>query len=550
MSHSGPKIRIAEHIEIAWAADTHHRLACPNCGHNGDAAKLLDIDYRPPDAEHFYQIHICSACTALFFDNVETMDYGTPELIEIGWHIYQTQIGAGIWPITEPLTRIAKPAGARLLEIGGAYGFGLDFGVRARGWVGEGYDPSPLAEFGIRELGLTVTQDYFEEKDLAKGPYDVVIATEVVEHLAHPPGFFQLMRRALADNGILMLTTPNGALVAPAQAANILLPTLSPGAHLVLQTAHSLQIALQNAGFSHVQILETDMTLIAYASAAAFTLGQDVAAGRAMFRQYLVERGRVAEPESDLRFGFAGRGMFEAVQDGDYDAAEAAWSVLVPAAKQRFALDLNSMTALPAATARASLADLARIIPLGLGMILYSRAIYLLCRGQKRADVLPVFRMSLAALDALQGALAQRSLIDGLSASLLGATKAEILLCLADTAHPDTVAEAQSLLQQDAASITIIWRAFVSLVSSGAFETARHLQKALELYLPDNSFAFELRRDALFSLGVLALQDEKYYPRAAESFRQLRTLFLNNQADPGNMFWPAVRGEVIALDRL
>jgi hypothetical protein len=183
-------------------------------------------------------------------------------------------------------------------------------------------------------------------------------------------------------------------------------------------------------------------------------------------------------------------------------------------------------------------------------MILYSRAIYLLCRGQKRADVLPVLQMSLAALDALQEALAQRSLTDGLSASLRGAAKAEILLCLADTAHPDTVAEAQSLLQQDPSSITIVWRAFVSVVSIGAFETARDLQKAQELYLPDESFAFELRRDALFSLGVLALQDEKYHPRAAESFRQVRTMFLNNQADPGNMFWPAVRGEVIALDRL
>ncbi|MDE8349654.1 MAG: class I SAM-dependent methyltransferase [Acidocella sp.] len=486
----------------------------------------------------------------LFFDNVETMDYSSSELIEIGWHIYQTQIGAGIWPITEPLTRIAKPPGARLLEIGGAYGFGQDFGVRARGWVGEGYDPSPLAQFGISELGLNITQGYFEDKDLAKGPYDVVIATEVVEHLAHPPEFLHLMQRALGDSGILMLTTPNGALLAPSQGANILLQTLSPGAHLVLQTANSLKIALQNAGFSHVEICETDMALIAYASNSPFVLSQDVAAGRAIYRRYLVERGRLAEPESDLRFGFAGRGMFEALQDGDFDAAEAAWSVLVPAAKQRFALDLNSMVALPAAATRASIANLARVIPLGLGMILYSRAIYLLFRSHQRAAVLPIFQMSLAALDALQEAMAQRSLTDGLTESLRRTTKAEILLCLAEAAHPDILSVAQRLLHEDPSSITTIWRAFVSLVSTGAFVLARDLQKALELYLPDESFAFELRRDALFSLGVLALQDEKYHPRAAESFRQVRTVFLNNQADPGNLFWSTVRGEVIALDNL
>jgi SAM-dependent methyltransferase len=275
------KVRIATHIEVEWLGGATAPATCPNCAFTGEVRQYLDIDYRPPNAVHHFILQICPHCGARFADNPETMDYGTEELIEIGWHNYQIQLGAGVWPITAPLTRIDKPAGAKLLEIGGAYGFGLDFGIRARGWTGEGFDPSPLAAFGARELGLYIKQDYFGEKDLARGPYDLVMATEVIEHLAHPPAFFALMRRAVAADGILLLTTPDAAWITPDLSAGALLPLLSPGAHIVLQTAESLKLALMAAGFGHVEVRRESMSLVAYASPAPFTLIEDAAARRA-----------------------------------------------------------------------------------------------------------------------------------------------------------------------------------------------------------------------------------------------------------------------------
>ena len=108
------KIRIAAHIEVDWLERRTAPARCPNCGAVGQAEQLLEIDYRPPDAVHRFVLQICPACTARFVDNTHTMDYGTDELIEIGWNIYQVQLGAGVWPISAPLTRVEKPAGARV----------------------------------------------------------------------------------------------------------------------------------------------------------------------------------------------------------------------------------------------------------------------------------------------------------------------------------------------------------------------------------------------------------------------------------------------------
>jgi SAM-dependent methyltransferase len=494
------KIRVAEHIEVLWPAGQFGEAVCPVCGFTGAVAKLLEIDYRPPDAEHFFTLQICPACTARFVDNPETMDYATDLLIEIGWHVYQIQLGAGVWPIAAPLTRVDKPAGARILEIGGAYGFGLDFGIRARGWTGEGFDPSPLAAFGAGELGLLVVQDYFEAKDLHRGPYDVIVATEVIEHIAAPPEFLALMRRAIAADGVLVMTTPDAARIAPDLPSGQLMPLLSPGAHLVLQTAESLQHALIAAGFSHVRIVRDGMSLVAYASAAPFGLSADMAAGRAMYRDYLLARSRLTAPESDLLLGFAGRGLFEAASEGDLAAADVAWETLLPAVQGRFGMDLATLERLPAAASRASLAELGRLMPLGLGMILFGRAMRLLAGGADRRPMIRLLDLAVEAIDALQGALGRRSLTDGLSASIREVALTERALCRADAGEAGAVAELVAIARREPAA-QAGWRGFVGLVNAGALAAARELQSALELWTPGADVPPGLKRDALRCLA-------------------------------------------------
>ncbi len=108
---SAGKWRLAAHIEVEWLTETHP-ARCPNCGFTGAVQTFLDIDYRPPGAVHRFCWQICPDCTARFVDNQHCMDYGSDHLIAIGWHTYQVQVGAGLWPITAPLARLPRRARA------------------------------------------------------------------------------------------------------------------------------------------------------------------------------------------------------------------------------------------------------------------------------------------------------------------------------------------------------------------------------------------------------------------------------------------------------
>jgi SAM-dependent methyltransferase len=519
MTATAAKIALTEHIEIEWLQNRTVHALCPNCGAQGEVPQILDIQFNPPDPhedEHRFIVQACPACSVRFVDNTMMMDYSTERLIQLGWDSYQVQLGAGIWPITAQLAMLDKPAGAKVLEIGGAFGFGLDFCIRARGWDGVGYDPSPLAAFGTQELGLPLRQEYFAVRHLGLGPWDVAVATELIEHISYPVAFLLIMRRALGDTGVLILTTPDAAFIAPETEAATLLPLLSPGAHTVLQTEQSLEVALRAAGFTHIRILHDGTSLVAYASVAPFTLLEDEAARRATYRNYLVERAKISPELSDLRLGFAGRGIFESANDGDWAAADAAWAALVPAVRARFGLDLETMTEVPAAAYGASLHELCAVMPLGLGMILFGRAMRLLEAGHSRTQLEPMLQLAAAAIEALLAALAKRSLMDGLSASLAGLLRTELLICAAAAGRAAVVAGLAALGDE-----VTSWRGFIELVNNGEIALAAALMDILP-DMPEQNIPAGLRRNALLSLVNFYLAPEGTPLRALPCAAALR----------------------------
>ena len=497
MPAAGRKIAVSAHIEVEWLEGRSAKALCPNCGSLGKVAQVLDIDYRPPvehDDEHRFILQICPVCSVRFVDNMKMMEFHSEQQVERGEDAFHVQLGAGLWPIISQLARLDRPRGAKVLEIGGAYGFGLDFSIRARGWEGVGYDPSPFAGVGMREMDLPVRQEYFTVKHLGLGPWDVAIATELLEHVSYPAAFLLLMRRALGESGVLMLSTPDADFITPELPTSILLPMLSPGSHTVLQTAQSLETVLRATGFTHVHVVKDGMSLTAYASGAPISLIDDDAARRAMYRNYLVERAGLAGLQSDLRFGFAGRGIFEAVNDGDWAAADAAWAALLPAAQARFGLDLESMTALPPGAGEADLAGLSRLMPLGLGMILFGRVMRLLTSGHSRAAVEPLLRLAAQAIETLLRALAAHSLQDGLSADIARLLRTELLICDAAAGRAEVVARLAELGDEETS-----WRGFVELVNAGAIGVAAALLEILP-ERPSAALKAGITRDALLSL--------------------------------------------------
>lgn len=620
------RISLTSHCQLEWLNGKNVEALCPNCARTGLAAQLAEIDYDLLGASGHYILQSCPHCTARFTSALGTMDYGGDELIEIGWPAYYSQMGAGIWPISDPLTRISKPRGARALEIGGAYGFGLDFCVNAKFWHGVGYDPSPLAAIGARELGLDIKQGYFTEQTLSDGPWDVIISTEVIEHLEQPPSFLRLMRKAIQSDGILLLTTPNADWITPALPSGELYALLAPGAHVVLQTAQSLKTALEEAGFAHVIVRAEGSALTAYASPSPFSLEEEFAPRRIVYRNYLRERAAAAPAGSDLQLGFAGRALFDSVNDQDSDGALNGWAVLNDATQARFGYRLDELTSLPPGAANGSLEGLGQKMPLGLGMILFSRAMQLLSGGESRASVRSLLELARQAIAALQAALDHRSLgRDRLSVSIDAVLEVELLLCDAEAGLPSAAPALQALGNKVAG-----WRGFVALVNAGAFEPASLLQAwlgepdaglgeglyrdtLLTAFYQEISQAGDLAKvperlaavikagfnpdetkklslagfvaavngqafapatqlfpqlepllagfaepfspgecDALFAAGIFFLQEKKF-PRSAASFARLRSA-LAAQMKPGEapapLFWPALRGEIMALHKM
>jgi len=73
------------------------------------------------------------------------------------------------------------------------------------------------------------------------GQFDVVMASEVIEHVPSPPAFVRTLSTALRDGGTLVLTTPDVEAVGPDTPHGLLAPLLSIGYHLVLQSKRSLE---------------------------------------------------------------------------------------------------------------------------------------------------------------------------------------------------------------------------------------------------------------------------------------------------------------------
>ncbi len=111
-------------------------------------------------------------------------------------------------------------------------------------------EPQPIA---IRHPKISVVQDAFREDNVV-GRFDLVVSFEVLEHIPDPSGFLAGARELLADDGLLILSTPNEMSLEMR-----VLKTLSSNIsfdHVRFYNPHSLTILLERFGFE-VLLIET-----------------------------------------------------------------------------------------------------------------------------------------------------------------------------------------------------------------------------------------------------------------------------------------------------
>ncbi len=137
--------------------------------------------------------------------------------------------------------------GGRVLELGCGAG-SLTYLLCQAGFDAEGLELGPAAiEVARDRFGIRVHRGPLEAQD-DPGPWDAIVAVDVLEHLLDPLATLELCARRLADDGRLFLQTPcyrqEGAEW----------QMLLPEEHLHLFTEASIERLLRAAGFGTVEV--------------------------------------------------------------------------------------------------------------------------------------------------------------------------------------------------------------------------------------------------------------------------------------------------------
>ena len=101
------------------------------------------------------------------------------------------------------------PDRRRLLDVGSGVGFFLEY-AHQRGWHAVGVEPNREAAAHARTLGVQVADEFLTAGlALRLGPFDVIHASEVLEHVPDPAAFLAICHGAMKPGSLLCVSVPN-----------------------------------------------------------------------------------------------------------------------------------------------------------------------------------------------------------------------------------------------------------------------------------------------------------------------------------------------------
>jgi 2-polyprenyl-3-methyl-5-hydroxy-6-metoxy-1,4-benzoquinol methylase len=141
----------------------------------------------------------------------------------------------------------------RLLDVGCGAGTFLEAAARDN-WQAFGVEVSRAAAEHVRTQGFEVFLGELEQANYPDEYFDVVIASEVLEHVPDPRKLLHSIARVLRTGGLLWATTPHGRGIS-ACLLNLDWTTICPPEHLQLFSVKSMKALLRSAGFRKVEVL-------------------------------------------------------------------------------------------------------------------------------------------------------------------------------------------------------------------------------------------------------------------------------------------------------
>jgi SAM-dependent methyltransferase len=506
-----------------WSRQEDVGGRCPVCGLEGPKAVVVTTDHVVAVRPRITLLR-CPECSAAFLSDLTPPDYGseTTEMLD-----YYVEQGAGIDLVVSPLLRVPPDSVRRCLEIGCSFPFALDFARSAFGWVPLGVDPSPLAVRGAESLGVPVIHDYFDaDLDVGAAPFELVLCSEILEHVADPHPLLAAIRERLSPDGLLVLSTPNAEIIRKESEPGMLARALSPGYHLILYTRSALARTLEKAGFHAMVIEESAETLRAFASCSPAAIERlrpaDPSAWHAAVRRYLGVRAREVPASSALASGLGYRHFKECVNAGLYEEAAESREQLRRVYAERYGFDLLVPSSFAAAPQ----------VPFNLGCALFFSGMLELNGMQHPEAAAAAFAAAIDAVERIRGSALPFALFDGETEMLLRQSLKHLPMALAATDAEGALRALGQLESMERATFPeelldeARAQTFIRLVNAGAhagaFAAAEQLAPRILAEVERASEAgIALRSlDPLYCLGMLALQRGRP-AEAAELFRRV-----------------------------
>lgn len=204
------------------------KVNCPLCANEAILKCDKWIGYQEPTV---FSIYHCTNCNTAFsmprcdttklynliYDNSNFLP-GYSEYLDIYKEIkqqknplrYLVSKSLTYWSVVYALRNMICMDNGEILEVGCGYGY-LTYALNKAGYNIKGLDVSESAinqakkSFGDYYL----CKDLFEYAKLHPESVDLVILTEVIEHVEKPIGFLEALTKMISPGGSIILTTPN-----------------------------------------------------------------------------------------------------------------------------------------------------------------------------------------------------------------------------------------------------------------------------------------------------------------------------------------------------
>jgi 2-polyprenyl-3-methyl-5-hydroxy-6-metoxy-1,4-benzoquinol methylase len=282
------------------------KISCRLCGFEGIGQQVLRlksssrITVKPVE---------CPRCLSL--DVLPEPQHFSQSDLEVDAYL---EAGVGIDSIASMVTSMPRDSVQNFVDVGCGYGFSLAIARDVCGWNATGFEPSPLGVAGSRALGVDIRHEFFGSGSKLAGSPDFILSSEVVEHVPDPLAFVETLRSQMSDHCVLLLTTPNRAVVYPEFPEDMSEMALSAGFHAFVASAAGMRALLRRAGFIHINVRDDGGTLFVSAShsnGALKTLSQNDVSRRDIDSWYAsaIER---TEPGSPIRIAL-GRRLFDSL---------------------------------------------------------------------------------------------------------------------------------------------------------------------------------------------------------------------------------------------